>query len=118
MKNIHFLILFLFLTTQDKNLAEAQICGMLYKEQNYTGGKFPLIDGSHVTNFEEEYISVETVWNTTGSFYLEPGCVLTAYNETHFQGQVKEWRTSQINPSLDIDTLLSASCECHKVLLN
>lgn len=114
MRNLHGVTLLVCLITNLK-LAQAQMCAMLYKGQNYTGEQFPLIDGSSVINFEEEYVSVETVWNRTGSFHLEPSCVLTSYNETNFQGILKEYRSSQTNPNQDMDTLHSASCECHKV---
>lgn len=98
------------------NAASAQtVCSLLYKGGNYSGDKFPMLDGAYFTNLEEEHFTVDTVWNDTASFYLEPGCVLRTCNDTNFMGECKSHRHSQIQPG---EHFLSASCECSKVHTN
>ncbi len=96
---------------------DAQLCAMLYKEGNYSGeNKFPMVDGSQVVNFEEEYITVDTVWNNTGSFMVQPGCTLMVCNDTNFMGQCEQVTESQSQSMpQEMGYFLSASCQCNKV---
>lgn len=78
---------------------------------------FILKDGTRVSNFEEQYITIDTVWNETRSFQIENGCVLSACNSSFFDGFCQDFTQSLGQLPQELDNLYSASCTCENVFL-
>jgi len=99
---------------------EANLCATLFKEENFgfdTGNSegFSLNDGTLVSNFEEEHVTIDTVWNITKSFQIKPNCVLNACNGPYFDGTCLDLKDSAEKLPADFQNVLSASCTCANV---
>ncbi len=90
-------------------------CAVLFDSTGLGGRNFTVGDGRHFSNLEEEYVNVDTVWNVTQSFTVSSGCVLTACNDSYFDGNCKDFQNQTLSLPSDFRSVYSAHCACAKV---
>jgi hypothetical protein len=90
-------------------------CAVLFDATNLNGKKFIVGDGRQFSDFEEEYINADTVWNVTQSFTVSSGCVLTACNDSYFEGNCQDFQNDALALPVGLHAVYSASCACAKV---